>query len=54
MATRMIFQPDKLLWMPCFGFVSGHDFQAAEKLDFRVGRGFIPGKMQSNHGAFRP
>ena len=23
------YQPEKLLWMPCFGFVSGHDFSRA-------------------------
>ena len=25
-AKRLIFRPEKLLWMLCFGFVSGHDF----------------------------
>jgi hypothetical protein len=26
---RMTFQQEKLLWMLCFGFVSGHDFSRA-------------------------
>jgi len=26
-----IFQPEKHLWMQCFGFVSGHDFSRAIK-----------------------
>ena len=30
-AKRLIFRPKKLLWMLCFGFVSGHDFKSCRK-----------------------
>jgi hypothetical protein len=33
----MIFQHDKLLWMLCVGFVSGHDFSRAVKGGERIG-----------------
>jgi hypothetical protein len=37
MGEVMIFQPEKLLWMLCFGFVSGHDFSRAVKERKRIG-----------------
>jgi hypothetical protein len=33
----MIFQHDKLLWMLCVGFVSGHDFSRAVKAERELG-----------------
>jgi hypothetical protein len=44
-AKRLIFRPEKLLLMLCFGFVSGHDFSRAVKDRKRIGLQPLPWRI---------